>query len=1051
MNLIKLAIKNYVTVLLVMTVMAIFGMKSYFSFPRETFPDIKVPYVFVNTMYLGVSPKDMESLVTNPIERKLKTLKGIKHISSTSADSMSSIFIEFNPDVDIEQALQKVKDKVDTAVPDLPKDLPSPPNVKEFSFEEFPFIYVVLYGRLDLVQLKTVADDLKKELEKLDGILDVNIIGGQDREIQIIVSPEKMQEKGLAFSDINKAIQGENINIPGGNMDLGASRYSIRVPGEFNSVEDLQTIIVKNDKGTPIYLRDIASIRDGFSDQTSLSRYDGQPNIMISLTKRSGTNLLKLSQLVKDHSAAFNNKRQIKGLKIGFMSDQSKTIKFMLSDLENSIFSGFLLVMLVLFFSLGFRTAFIVALSIPFSLFISFVVFGQLGFTLNMIVLFSLVLVSGMLADDAIVVIENTYRLMEKGVERRKAAFQAAKQVAVPVITSTMTTMASFLPLLFWPGIMGQFMGNMPKTVLITMTSSLVVALLVNPVIAARTMKLEDKVEKTQHQLDNPSLLDRIMEFYHLMLEKSLDHPARTLLLVFALFIFSFFAYKVLGKPPIFFPDITPKQGYVSITMPPGALLEDTDKMALQVEKRMLKYDTIRDFSSNIGGQTGGMSSGQTNPNKAQIVIDFKERGIDVLPPNFDPRETIKQIREELKLIPGATFELTKPEGGPPRGAAISFKITGEDFDQLRLLSDKVQRTLHQIPGLVNIKDDYEEGLSELRVDLDRGKMALIGINTAAAASAIRTAVYGSKVSVFRDKSNNDEYDIVLRYPKESRRSIEDVENIIIPTFKGVNVPLKVFATIRFTEGIGYIQHKEYDRVIEVSSEVEKGENNMLKRKEAMALVKSQITLPEGYAYLKGGEEQSQQEAASFLGSAFLVTVFIIFIILVTQFHSFIIPFIILGTILLSFIGLFWGLILTGTPFCIIMTGVAVITLAGLVVKNGIILLDFLVILRKEGYSKRDACIEASKIRFRPVMLTAIAAILGLLPMSTGISYDFHKWEWVTHSEASEWWASMSNAVIFGLAFATILTLVVVPVAYYLTDEIKTKLWMKWFKRVPTL
>ncbi|MDD5455747.1 MAG: efflux RND transporter permease subunit [Candidatus Margulisbacteria bacterium] len=1046
MKLIKFAIKNYLTIFVTVFIIVIFGIKSYFSMPREIFPDIKVPYIFINTFYLGVSPKDIETLVTDPLEKKLKNIKGLDKITSTSRESVSSIFLEFSPDTDIETDLQRVKDRVDLAKNDLPKDA-DPPAVNEFSFENFPFIYVNLYGRLDLVRLKQIADKLKDELEKVNGVLDVNVIGGQEREIRIIVSPEKLQEKLLSYMDIARAIQGENINIPGGNIDMGKAKYSIRIPGEFNNIEEIRNIIIKSAKGTPIFLKDIAEVVDTFKDQESYSRFNGEPNISISLTKRSGTNLLEISEKVKKVTNDYMKKQKIEGLKISFVGDQSIQIKEMVFDLENHVITGFLLVAIVLFIFLGFRNAILVSTAIPLSMFLSFIILQKLGYTLNMIVLFSLVLVLGLLADDAIVVVENIYRYLEKGVKLKKACYQGTKEVAIPVITSTLTTLAAFFPLVFWPGIMGKFMGYMPVTVIVTLTCSLVIALFVNPVIGSRIMGIASahKQNFQNEGEDNQKQPGRIMQAYERLLRFALKHSKATIGFVFMLLIISIIAYGKLGKGVIFFPDITPTQGYITVKLPGDAVLSETDKVASRIEKFLYKYDDIKNFNANIGGQIGGFNPGQTNPNKAQIAIDFKQRAIDPVGKDFDPRDTLKKIREEVRDVPGAEIDVTRPEGGPPRGAPVSVRISGENFDKLIDYSEQVQKQLKNIKGLINIQDTYEEGLPEITVSLDRGKMALLGVNTALVAGAIRTAIYGTKVSVFRDKDTGDEYDITVRYPQESRQNLEDIENIFVMNFQGKNIPLKVFADIHFSKGIGYIQHKEFDRVIEVTAEVEKGYNSQVLRGDVKKMLAKTLVVPEGYKISFTGEEEEQKKASSFLSNAFLFTIFLIFLVLIAQFHSFLIPIIILGTIVLTFIGLLWGLIITRTPFCIIMTGVGVITLAGIVVKNGILLLDFTVRLREKGMSRIEALVHAGIIRTRPVLLTASTAILGLLPMSTGVSIDFHKFIIVTHSDSSEWWASMSNAVIFGLAVATMLTLVVVPCVYNILDGTKAKLAHKFF------
>lgn len=1036
LKILKAALKNYLTVFLVIALIVIFGAKSYKAMPIEVFPDIKVPYVFVNTFYLGVAPKDIETLVTNPIEKKLKNIKGLEKIRSISRESLSSIFIEFSPNVDIDQALQKVKDKVDTAKPDLPKDIEEP-MVNEFSFENFPFIYINVFGPLDLVRLKKVADKLKDELEKVDGVLEVSVIGGQDREIQIVLNPAKMQEKGLSYNDIARAIQAENINIPGGSIDIGKARYSVRIPGEFAKVEDLQGIIIKSFQGSPVYLQDVAEIQDTFKDQSSYSRFNGKSNISISLTKRSGANLLKVSEGVKKSANGFIKKQNIPGLEASFLNDQSIEIRNMVAEMENHAVTGFILVILVLFLFLGFRNAFLVSLAIPFSMLLSFIVLNAMGYTLNMIVLFSLILVLGLLADDAIVVVENIYRYLEEGKPLKTAAYEATNEVAIPVITSTLTTLAAFIPLLAWQGMMGEFMKYLPVTVIVTMTSSLLVAFFINPVLGSKLMKLStQRTAQSRFSARLNQFGEALMVNYEKLLRLALNHSARAISLTLGFMFISLVLFGIFSgiRGVTFFPDQTPTSAYVNVTLPGSSVLADTDEISGQISKYFAKYPDIKEYSENIGGQSGGFSSGETNPNKAQIAIEFNRRHIDVLPKHFDPRKTIESLRKDLAVIPGAVIEVTKPQEGPPRGAPVSIRLAGEDFDKLRNVSKQIQEIMKSVKGLVNVKDDYDEGQPEIVLYLDRGKMSMLGLSTAAVASTVRAAIYGSKVSTYRDKLDGEEYDITVRFPQTDRQDIQDIQNINVTNYQGNNIPLSVFSTMEFAQGIGYIQHREFERVIEVSAENAKGKNAQALRKQVQVLLDKQLPKDDSYTISFTGEQEEQNKASGFLSNAFLITVFLIFLILVAQFHSFMVPFIILGTIVLSLVGIFWGLMLTWTPFCIIMTGVGVISLAGIVVKNGILLLDFTVRSLDTGMSRVEALVHAGKVRVRPVLLTAATAILGLLPMSTGISIDFHKFMIVTKSDMSEWWASMSNAVIFGLAIATMLTLIVVPCLFNILE-----------------
>lgn len=1095
MKLLKIFINNYLSVFVVISLLVIFGWKSYQSLPRETFPEIKVPYIFVNTLYLGVSPKDIEILVTNPLEKNFKNLKGLKTVQSYSKESYSSIFLEFEPEVDVDTALQRVKDKVDLSKKDLPEDAEDT-IVKEFNLDDFPFININLFGKYDLNRLTKIAEDLKEGIEQVDGILEVNMIGGQEREIQIIISPQKLQEKNLSFSDIKEAVQVENINIPGGNIDIGKIKYSIRIPGEFKKIHSIQNLIVEYQKGNPIYLKDVAEVKDSFKDQESYSRFNGKSSITLAVKKRTGYNILKASETVKKETNKFLSHHKLQNLEVYFLGDMSKYVRNMIKDLENNILTGFFLVFFVLLIFLGVKNATLAGLSIPFSMLTSFMVLHLLGFTANFIVLFSLVLALGMLVDNAIVIIENIHRYFQSGMSIKKAAFKGATQVSMPVITSTLTTLVAFLALIFWPGIMGKFMGYLPKTLIITLSSSLLIALFITPVIIANfhrfyifaltlilllltplclfvtgkasfmpvfkvtlliatiigffslvffvmksSIYIKSKTIKKMNIKNNQNKKESfIIKLYEQILTFSLKHCIVILISIIFLFIFTLFAYGKWGQKPIFFPELTPTEGYVNLELPPGSIISETDKIANEIDGKLKNYTDIKNFNTNIALQSNnGMhgSSGKTASNKAQFTLEFYDRNLDNVPKEFNPMQTLSDLRNDLKYIPGAKIEVKRDENGPPRGAPVSIKIAGDNFEKLKLLSSEVKNYIQNIPGLINLKDDYEEGLPEIVIRLDRQKMAVLGVNTSKVASAIRTAIYGEKVSVFRDVNTEEEYDMTIRYPRQNRQNIENLESIFIKNFQGNNIPLKIFSDIYFSKGVGYVIHKDFERVIEVTAELTKNANAQEIRNKVKTILKKKLNLPQGYKISFTGEAESQEESSSFLKNAFILAIFLIFLVLITQFHSFLMPFIVLATILLSMIGFLWGLIITKTAFTIVMSGIGIISLAGIVVNNGIVLLEYIIELRNEGKPKLEAIITAGKIRFRPVMLTAITTILGLLPMSTGYSFDFYNLRFAYSPEATEWWSSMSNGLIFGLLVATLLTLVVVPTMYYLSDNIK--------------
>jgi len=1023
------ALKRQATVLALLVIIVIAGIYCYATLPRESFPDITIPYVFVTTTYEGVAPEDMEQLITIPIERKLKGIDNVEEIRSTSAEGISTVAIKFLPKVDLDDAVQKVRDKVDQAKNDLPADLADDPTIAEVNFSDMPVIRVVLSGPFSLRRLQSLAEDLQDQIESVTGVLEARISGGLEREIHVEFDLDRVGAYNVPFSSIINSVTRSNVNMPGGSMDIGDAKYLVRVPEDFKHPSEIFSIVAFVRDGMPVYLRDVADIRDSFKDPLTRSRINGEKSVTIAVSKRSGENIVRVTDEVK--RIVDEMRPQLpQTLKIDLTADMSNDVRLMVADLENNIISGLILVIVIIFVFIGGQSAIFVALAIPYSMFITFVLLTGFNVTLNMVVLFSLILALGMLVDNGIVIVENIYRHMQQGKTRQDAARVGADQVAWPVITSTLTTLGAFSPMMFWPGIMGEFMGYLPLTLIMALSASLFVALIINPVLSARYQKVPPVNQK-----NNPHPREPVVKRVYLaLLRWCLRRRWVVVLFSFVMLVAALVAFSIFGKGVEFFPETEPKRAYVNIKAPEGTNLDASDKLVAQAEKIVSEYEDIRYVISNIGALGGDpFSQGGTGTHINRVVLDFK----DFHDRSRSSSGIVNEIRQRiLKTIRGAEAQVEKEEEGPPTGAPINIEISGEDILVLGELAAMVRKEIRDITGLVDLKDNFVKGKPEIRVRVDKEKAALMGLDTYTIAYTVKAAINGVKAGVFRE--GKDEYDIIARLPQRDRRSIENLKRITVSGPLGEPIPLTTLAEVSLGSGIGAIMRLDQKRVVTLSGDVSgRLANDVIK--EIDSRLQQNIVWPRGYVYRFSGEQEEQAKAQAFLGKAFFAAIAIILLILLTQFNSFVTPLIILTSVVLSLVGVFIGLLVTGTAFGVIMTGIGVISLAGVVVNNAIVLIDYYNQLLAKGLSSYDALIRAGSVRFRPVMLTAITTILGLLPMATGVSFDFRKLAWDIGGESSQWWGPMAVAVIFGLGFATLLTLVVVPVLCSMVDSMKNR------------
>ncbi len=1026
MNIINTSIRYASAIFVLIFAIVILGLVSYKSLPLESAPEVKLPLLIINTFYFGVAPADIESLITNRIERQLKGLDKLKKITSVSMEGLSSITVEFMPNIDIDVARQKVKDKVDLAKPELPDDAEDP-IIQEINFSEFPIMYISLSGEnIGLYNLKTIAENLKDKIKLIKGVLDVDLSGGLEREIQINVDPIKLNYYKVSLSDIINKIKMENVTLPGGSIEIGNYNYSVRIPGEIEKPEDMFNWIIKEKEARPVYLRDVANIVYKYKERKSISREEGIEAVTLAVKKRTGENIVFIANDVKKMLDAEMQKLP-KTLKYSIIGDQSKQIKNMVDDLENNIITSLLLVVCVLFFTMGIRNSLFVGIAIPLSMLISFIVLELAGITLNMIVLFSLILALGMLVDNAIVLVENSYRYMQEGHDKITAAILGANEIAIPITASTLTTLAAFFPLMFWPGVVGDFMGYLPKTVIIVLSASLFVALTINPVICSTFMKIrkswmrrKDKIQKS----------NRLVNIYRRLLIFSLRHRILVVCALVGFFVVTIIIYAIFGKPIIFFPDVDPEQVVIDLKLPIGTKLEYTDEITKNIEKIIKDAPDKKIYLSNIGVE------GREETHKAKLTIDL----VDLLDRKQNSVLTLNQIRDKIPEIPNVDIKVSKPHHGPPTGAAITIEISGEDFNELHKYRDLVKNEIKDIKGLINLRDNLEEAKPEIQVIVDRELAGRWGLSVFAISNTIQAAIKGVTASKYR--IGEHEYDITVRFDKTNRSSFNDLKDIIIYGPEDRRIPLSNIAKFEMKPGYGTISHKNLKRMITIEADNQEGYNAYQLRQEVIKRLDN-LKFSSGYYYNMAGEDEEQRAAQIFLSKALLYGLLAIELILIIQFNSLILPQLIIFTVFLSMIGVLWGLLITGMNFSTIMTGLGVISLAGIVVNNGIVLIDFIEQSRRKGINKFTAIIKSGRIRMRPVLLTATTTLLGLIPMALGISFDFKKFELITQSESSQWWSLMCVTVIFGLFFATVLTLIVIPVLYSLfTKKQYSERWM---------
>ncbi|MFA6261508.1 MAG: efflux RND transporter permease subunit [Bacteroidia bacterium] len=1107
------SIDNKTSIYILTIIITLAGLFSYIGLPKEQFPEVKFPSILVTTIYPGTSPSDMEQLVTKQLEKNIKTIPGIKKLKSNSSQNFSVINVEFNTDQNVDLALQRVKDAIEKSKKELPEGMPNDPQVNEIDVSQIPIMNVHISGDYPLDKMKVYAEHLQDKIEGLKEITRADLIGALSREINVEVDMYKAEAANVTFQDIIGAINYENITASGGDVNMDGLKRSITVIGQYKDVNKIGEAILRSASGATIYLKDIATITDGFKEKESYARLNHENVITLNVIKRSGENLIESSDKIREICAQMENDEFPKGLKVTITGDQSEKTRVTLHDLINTIIIGFVLVTIILMFFMGTTNALFVAMSVPLSCAVAFLVFPAIGFKLNFIVLFSFLLALGIVVDDAIVVIENTHRIFANGkMPIKKAAKLAAGEVFLPVLSGTLTTLAPFIPLAFWQGIIGKFMFFLPVTLIVTLLASLVVAYIINPVFAVDFMKTHEEEEKSRRNMKGFKIvsivfgviallsylagnfgfgnfvltiyglysLNRfvlykwiakfqnsfwpgVQDRYKAIMYWALNKKRAIWLMVgtVGLFIFTIIFTAIRAPQVVFFPMSEPNFIYTYIQLPIGTDQAYTDSITAIVEERV--YNAVGENNPIVESIIANVAVGANDP--SQFELNFSAQPhlgkVTVAFVEFAKRKGestktyLDKIREATRGIAGAEIVVDQEKGGPPTGKPISIEITGEDILEITKTGEDLQKYIESlgIQGIEQLKSDVQANKPQVVVMVDRERANREGISTGQIARELRNAVFGQdQTSKFREA--NEEYPIQVRYKKEQRDNLNALMNLKI-TYRDMNmggqirqVPLSSVASLAYNNTYGGIKRLDEKPIITLSSNVLTGYNaNDIVGRISEAI--PNFELPSGVSIKMGGEQEDQKETGGFLGKAMLISLGLIFLILVTQFNSISKPIIILSEIILSLIGVLLGFSIFKMEISVVMTGVGIVALAGIVVRNGILLVEFTETLLKEGLPLKEAIAEAGRTRMTPVLLTAAATITGLVPLAVGLNIDFVTLftEFNPHiffgGDSVAFWGPLSWTMIFGLGFATFLTLILVPVMIYIVERFKEKIGYK--------
>lgn len=1008
------------TILSFLVLLAIAGASTYITIPREAQPDAEIPYIYVNLIHDGISPEDGERLLLRPMERELRAIEGIKKMKAEAGEGYAYVLLEFDAGFNGDKALADVREKVDQAKPKLPADTEEP-IVTQVSISLFPVLLVTLSGDVPERTLLTIARKFEDAFEALPEVLSADITGRRDELLEIVVDPLKLESYRISQAELLNIVALNNRLVAAGALDTGAGRFSIKVPGLFESAEDVLSLPVKVSGDGVVTLRDITEIRRTFKDPDTFARVNGKPALTLEVKKRAGRNIIETVAKVKaivDYARA----ELPPNVQIDYAQDASKEIRNMLVDLENSVVIAVFLVMVVVVGSLGLRSAGLVSLTIPGSFLLGLILLSAMGVTLNMLVMFSMILVVGMVVDGGVIVVEYADRKMTEGMDRRKAYAVAAKRMAWPVITTTTTTAIVFVPLLFWPGITGKFMSYIPLTLIVTLMGSILIALMFIPVLGAIFGKPGATDEKTEQfiaitERGDLRSLPGFTGWYSRVLERALRHPGKILLACVGLLFALQIAYGAQGKGVQFFPDVEPERAIILVHARGNLSIQERDALMREVEREVLQVEGIAITNTTVGAPPVGVDAApDTIGNMTIEYVEWDERRPSA--------QILAEIRERSAKIAGISVETRLPDVGPPVGKAIQIELAANLPDSLGPVADRIRAYLESVPGLIDIEDSRPLPGIDWVLRVDRAQAGRFGADITSVGNAVQLVTNGVKIGDYRPDDADEEIDIRVRFPADMR-NLDAFDQLRLETRLG-QVAISSFVERVAEPTTGKLKRIDGKRVITLQANVAPGVLPDDKVREIKAWMADQ-PFDSNVAISFRGQDEETAAAGRFLGQAFFIGLFLMAIILITQFNSFYATFVILSAVALSTIGVFAGLLITGQLFSMVMTGIGVISLAGVVVAHNVVLIDTYKELRDGGMEPYEAIMRTGAQRMRPVLLTTFTTIIGILPMALGLTIDVFGREVMVGAPSAQWWVQLATAVAFGLAFATVLTLVVTP------------------------
>ncbi len=1000
---IDLAIRNARLTLSVLLFFLISGTLAYRSIPKEAEPDIQIPIIYVSLGFNGISPEDAERLLLRPVEAKLKNIKDIKEMRSSAFQGGGFVLVEFQAGANLSDSLEDVRSKVSDAKRDLPQGADEP-TISEVNLSEFPVLVVTLSGEVPERILVKAARELRDQLKDVDGVLDAKLQGARDDLVEVIIDPIKLSSYGLKLDQLVGGVAAGNSLVAAGTIEGSAGKYAVKVPSLIESIEDVANLPVVAGPNAVVRARDLATIRSTFKDAETITRLGGKPAIAIEISKRTGANLINTVDAVKKVAEEFKPQMPAGGV-ITFTQDKSETIRQLLADLQNSVLTAVILVFIIILFALSGRASLFIGFAIPVSFLMGILFLSLAGHTVNLVVLFSLILAVGMLVDDAIIVVEFAERRMTEGMDKVEAFSMAAKRMTGPVAAATLTRVAAFSPLLFWPGIVGEFMKYMPITLIATLSASLLYALIFVPTLGAMFGK---KPPAEAEIKDGP---------YMWTVNKAVHHPFIVLFLAVSLLVGVQYSYVKLGSGVEFFPNVEPDYGLLYVKARGNLSLDEKDAKVREAEQKLLGWPGVKNVYTRVGKASGGGND------VAEDVIGVIQYEFINWRERKKADQILTDLRQAMKGMPGVDVEVSVPEAGPPTGKAVQVRLSAADPANLNATAADVAKMLSENPDIIDINDGLPVPGIDWELKVDRTEAAKYGIGPGSVGTVVQLVTTGLKLSDYRPAGADDSVDIRLRLPEESR-TLATLDQLRIETALG-SVPISNFVKREPTRSLGLLNRIDGERTITVQAGVREGVQSAIVQ-EAVKTDLGAMNMGD-IKWKLVGEDEEQAKASAFLMNAFGTAIFLIFIVLLAQFNKFISVSLVLSAVVMSTIGVFLGLLIMGQPFSIVMTGIGVIALAGVVVNNNIVLIDTYDHLRAEGMEKYDAILKTCRERARPVVLTAATAILGVLPIAFGVNLELMSHDTTINAPSTQWWIALSSAIVFGLAFSTVLTLIVTP------------------------